>query len=57
MYNTFQSYFLELAFDDIVTGHYILNSNTDELKAAVSHRVGTVSSNVLGYIWVIGEDG
>ena len=28
-----------VAFDDIVMGDYILNSNTDELKTAVNHRV------------------
>ena len=36
---TLHSYFWELAFDDIMTGNCILNSNADELKAAVNHRV------------------
>ena len=34
-----QSYFWELAFDVIMMGNYILNSNTDGLKAATNHRV------------------
>ena len=33
-------YYWELAFDnDIVTGDCILNSNADELKTAMNHRV------------------
>ena len=35
----FKSYFWELAFDDIVMGDCILNSNANKLKAAVNYKL------------------
>ena len=49
---TFKSYFWELAFDKIVTGDCILNSNANELKAAVNHKLFLLMPGPC-YSWVL----
>ena len=51
--STFKSYFWEFVFDDIVTGDCVLNSNTDELKVAMNHKLFLLMPGQLG----IDEDG
>ena len=47
-----KSYFWELAFDDIGMGDCILNSNADELKAAVNHKLFLLMPGPC-YSWVL----
>ena len=47
-FQTFKSYFWELVFDNIIRGNCILNSNTDELIAAVNHKLFLLMPGQLG---------